>query len=409
MTAHWVSSLSSCHRFQPSIHRSSHVKTFVIFIAIIILNSIVSIDARKHHLVLTNDDRKYITISTFGYFFGGHLSIEVNQFSDFPHKDDSVFGFTLAKTMSDSLTPYLEGHEDRCLLMDDVVTINNDENIGLVSMVFDFKNNVVNFKCNKLLSKLRFYDGIPSRPKRSDNISNAVESGAKAVPIHTDSKDTDYKPQPDDKQSAVSVDHNKKEPIDSSKVSETNVEIKSDVNKETKSETKENSNSIVSKLSDTIERKANEPKVIANNDKPIEISKELIPNSNEAKPDVNPDENSDAKESVKSAEEENKSCAIKSVKLIRSGNKDRPEFSFKIQAVIADEAHAGLYSLFFHNCPNYGSRGGFRKTTSFNLNISISEDNLGNYLSAGEIPLPQLYFALSVIFFLLGVIWIHVI
>ncbi|CAG2115574.1 unnamed protein product, partial [Medioppia subpectinata] len=42
-------------------------------------------------------------------------------------------------------------------------------------------------------------------------------------------------------------------------------------------------------------------------------------------------------------------------------------------------------------------------------NISISEDNLGNYLSAGEIPLPQLYFALSVIFFLLGVIWIHVI
>lgn len=37
--------------------------------------------------------------------------------------------------------------------------------------------------------------------------------------------------------------------------------------------------------------------------------------------------------------------------------------------------------------------------------MSIIEKNSDGYLSAGEIPLPQLYFALSVIFFILGGIW----
>lgn len=85
-------------------------------------------------------------------------------------------------------------------------------------------------------------------------------------------------------------------------------------------------------------------------------------------------------------------------------------FKLQIQAFIIDSPQEGLYSLFFHNCPNYGSHGGFRGSTAINLSMYLTEKNLGpNYLSAGEIPLPQLYFALSIIFFLIGIIWVNVI
>lgn len=74
-----------------------------------------------------------------------------------------------------------------------------------------------------------------------------------------------------------------------------------------------------------------------------------------------------------------------------------------------EEFQEGLYTLFFHNCPNYGVHGHFDKFTRINLTMSIVETNIDNYLSAGEIPLPQLYFALAVIFFLLGAVWANVI
>ncbi|XP_054157671.1 protein GPR107-like [Oppia nitens] len=298
-------------------------------------------DCRKHRLVLTNDERRYITISTFGYFIGGHLSIEVNKFSDRPHNDNSIFGFTLAKTMSDSLTPYLEGHEDRCLLKDDVVTINNDENIGLVSMIFDFKKNRVVLKCNKLLSKLRFSDGFGLRHKRENKsiVSNKFE-----------------------------------------------------INNNNNENNKENNNLIY--YNKIIGNNANDINVINNFDyKPIDT-----------KIDEKDDYKSVAIDDNNDEDIEDKSCSIPYVKLIRSGDPNHAEYSFKIQAVIAEDSQEGLYSLLFHNCPNYGPNRG-----SVNLNMTINEDNLGNYLSAGEIPLPGLYFALSVIFLLLGIVMIDVI
>ena len=69
----------------------------------------------------------------------------------------------------------------------------------------------------------------------------------------------------------------------------------------------------------------------------------------------------------------------------------------------------GLYALYFHNCLNYPIKleelgQGY---TTIDLDMHIVERNMHNYLSAGEIPLPQLFFALSVIFFILGVIWFY--
>lgn len=44
----------------------------------------------------------------------------------------------------------------------------------------------------------------------------------------------------------------------------------------------------------------------------------------------------------------------------------------------------------------------------FSLKISIVENNGENYLSAGEMPLPNLYFLMSFIFLIAGCVWITV-
>ena len=38
----------------------------------------------------------------------------------------------------------------------------------------------------------------------------------------------------------------------------------------------------------------------------------------------------------------------------------------------------------------------------------ITEDNNGNFLTAGEMPVPVLYFTFSVLFFITGVAWLSV-
>jgi hypothetical protein len=46
--------------------------------------------------------------------------------------------------------------------------------------------------------------------------------------------------------------------------------------------------------------------------------------------------------------------------------------------------------------------------TSFFLQLAIEEKNRENYLSAGEMPLPALYFMMSLLFFLSGCFWLFI-
>ncbi|XP_076436650.1 protein GPR107-like [Babylonia areolata] len=61
----------------------------------------------------------------------------------------------------------------------------------------------------------------------------------------------------------------------------------------------------------------------------------------------------------------------------------------------------GRYSLVFHNCPSYRKDAGAQIT----LTMEIAEDNNGNFLSAGEMPLPALNFTFSVVYFIAAVAW----
>ncbi|XP_071519774.1 protein GPR107 [Panulirus ornatus] len=78
-------------------------------------------------------------------------------------------------------------------------------------------------------------------------------------------------------------------------------------------------------------------------------------------------------------------------------------YSFKFLVYVAQEREEGFYNLNFHNCMNYAPDEG---SSFINMKLEIEEKNPDdNYLSAGEMPLPALYFMMALLFFLSACFW----
>ncbi|XP_076867748.1 protein GPR107 isoform X1 [Brachyhypopomus gauderio] len=83
-------------------------------------------------------------------------------------------------------------------------------------------------------------------------------------------------------------------------------------------------------------------------------------------------------------------------------------FSFQFYFNVTKDEQQGLYNFYFHYCHLSTSATAESPLLAFSLDISITEVNPDSYLSAGEIPLPKLYICMSVFFFLIGTLWVHV-
>lgn len=94
--------------------------------------------------------------------------------------------------------------------------------------------------------------------------------------------------------------------------------------------------------------------------------------------------------------------------VIKQDYMGRNTYGFNFTMRIQDELEEGFYYLMFHNCRGRRAMGPHETSTRFNLSMLIYEKNYPEiYLSAGLIPLPQMYFVLSVMFFLIGCIWLN--
>lgn len=71
---------------------------------------------------------------------------------------------------------------------------------------------------------------------------------------------------------------------------------------------------------------------------------------------------------------------------------------------IETKLQEGLYNLYFHNCPNYVTA---ENIVTFTVDLEESNDG-PNYLSAGEIPLPSLYFMMAFLFFMSAIFWVFI-
>ncbi|XP_041369140.1 protein GPR107-like isoform X3 [Gigantopelta aegis] len=79
-------------------------------------------------------------------------------------------------------------------------------------------------------------------------------------------------------------------------------------------------------------------------------------------------------------------------------------YSANFLVTVTRNEEEGLYNLIFHNCWNYIKN----REIVVNLTLEITEDNNGNFLSAGEIPEPAMFFAFSIAFFIASMVWIIV-
>ena len=49
----------------------------IVILALVVLAS----EGRKHHLEIRDDDRKFFPVSTFGFYVGGFLAVNITNFS----------------------------------------------------------------------------------------------------------------------------------------------------------------------------------------------------------------------------------------------------------------------------------------------------------------------------------------
>jgi len=324
------------------------INVIVHSLLILLVHLIVNVHGKKHHLVLKNDVRRFFKVSSFGFVFGGTLHIHVREFSFKPPDDNARFGFTIARTMSDSLTPYIEKHERGCSLYDDITE--SEDNIGLITLVINIKQRQVIPDCSPALRSIALSDN--SRRKRGMNGRNSFSPVLGIIP-------------PNQSNLIESRADRREEPL-------------------------KHQSQLINQL-------------------PVNPQAAIPDNSQEIPPDSDKNQVGDQDKTILGGvvEEVTKtSCEYLKHPIKLREDRDGV-YSFDFRLDIARLEHEGLYSVFFQSCQNY-EIDEYGRLTRANLTLDIVERNLESYLSAGEIPLPELYFALSVIFFILGLVWLQI-
>lgn len=266
----------------------------ILFILIILL---AVCTGRKHHLEVRDDVRRYIALSTFGFYQGGILDVKLSNFKIKPGLEDKVFGLSLDKTLSDAMNPYLDSHQDKCILEEPA---SSQRSGPIVFFVMDLKNKLVRVNCSHDWKNFHIYKNrsmIPMFRAKRQSLAKVADS-------------------------ALFMQKRKRETAPT--------EYGSD--------------------------KADESK----------CSKLEFPMTMEVKDGLQ-------------------------------------IYSMNFAMYIATKYEEGLYNLYFHACPNYQY-----SLLPLSFNVDIEESNRGNYLSAGEMPLPALYFMMSLLFFLSGLFWVFI-
>jgi hypothetical protein len=141
-------------------------------VCLIITLFCVSCFGRIHKLDITNDGRKYIALSTFGFYQGGILDVRLKNFRATPENDSATFGFSLDRTINDAMNPYLDSHQEHCILQDPV---NKANDAAIIYFILELKNKKLKIKCEdqQLVHIYKNGDDVPTllsvhRQKRQD-------------------------------------------------------------------------------------------------------------------------------------------------------------------------------------------------------------------------------------------------
>ncbi|GJQ79418.1 hypothetical protein Trydic_g16277 [Trypoxylus dichotomus] len=113
---------------------------------IILLLFMISIClGRKHKINIDCDVRKYIALSTFGFYKRGFLDVKLINFTAKPMNKSDVFGFSLDRTQNDAMNPYLDSHQEKCLLKQNVP---KEHDAAVIYFILNFNNNTMMVNCS---------------------------------------------------------------------------------------------------------------------------------------------------------------------------------------------------------------------------------------------------------------------
>jgi len=285
---------------------------------------------------------------------GFHLS-DVSDYTSL----DSVVGFSIDKTVSDALNPYVQATETQCILNK---TLKDTDKAGIVRFILNFQTGVTTIKCSKNVRSITILD---SPSKEVESVGALSDAGL----FNSISKSSKR-----DKRNLKdsSIERFFASPLDR--------EIDEHYEKEKE---------------ETDDRKP----MISTASQTVNVSKS---DTKQAEEEISLDEKPVSK--IPSSPPALDSCEDNKIPLKVDKN-GYFETSFVIY--ISDTKLEGLYSMFFHNCFNYlHQRTSDKKAVGFT--ILIEEKNSDSYLSAGEMPLPALYQMLSILFFLSGCFWVFI-
>ena len=280
----------------------------------------------------------------------------------------SVLGFSIDKTVSDTINPYVENTDYSCILDK---ALDEKEKAGIIRFIFEFDKGLTTVKCSNNVKSITILDkeqekatggvlsdeGLFNRPKRNFREEQGMEDSIFGSPLEKEILENNRKDE----------EYNK----------ETNpVSNSSEPQRIAVKETKPIIESVKENVKEKVITKG------ANHPGPVFVTGDKT---------TKPPEPTDAPLTIP----------------LKTDANGYFETSFYIY--IMNEKLEGLYSMFFHNCLNYpGSLGSSGKKQSVSFSIEIEEKNSDSYLSAGEMPLPALYQMLAILFFLSGCFWVFI-
>lgn len=303
---------------------------------------------RKHHVELKDDARQTIELSKFGFLRKGFLSV---NFSDLklggdPNSNRGTFGFSLEKTGSDGISPYMEQHSEKCILTKNASALTSTANqISLAFITFNLKNKCIVIKrLGKDFENLTIDDKSYQLTIVATPTATLPQSSSLAKATTTGSATGN-----------ASKNHQAAE----NPVTETNV---TDVENDTLEH-----NSSASSLSLSHE----EHPSISSLNKTLSTTRVHPTTKNKRRKRRNV-------EATHSFPVASKTQTLPLYRVINNESQFRYSGKFVVQ--VKTKAEEGLYNLYFHNCP-----GGNAKEVQVGIQIDIEERNVDNYLSAGEV------------------------
>ncbi|KAL7742576.1 hypothetical protein ACLKA6_007552 [Drosophila palustris] len=415
-----------------------NVKSIFVALIVALLTAPNVVLSRKHHLEVRDDMRPYIALSTFGFYTNGHLDVQLSQLAIDEEQSTDVFGLALDKTTIDQLNPYLDSHQTKCILEEPV---NMQRSGPILFFVLDLVDLKVRIQCSPEWTNRHVYREIAYRIKRNSHVGKVSDTALftqirrrrAVMPIDSEEPNDDIDDHSEEKPMKPEDEQKSSSPIVAGKIESVPKAEPDVVSPKALPEVAPNPKDA------PIQQRASSPTAAASvaasppaanvnaaiasgilgADSDAEVSpapsasvsssststSNNLKTQNEAEPPL-PVDNSPGSVSnfyeTNSYRPSQQDLCNSSIPLVRKTVGTLNYYSFNFSMFVATLHDEGLYNLYFHACPNY------RHPKKVSFNVDIEENNNGNYLSAGEMPLPALYFMMSLLFFLSGLFWVFI-